>query len=225
MPIYRFGSRYSRWDGTQQISALDADELMRAMSEDLMQNGDLNLALQRLFRWGVDRQDGDRVPGLREMLQRLKEQRQQQLNRYDLGSVMDDIQERLRQVLETERAGIDRRLDEGRQQVAAQQAPPTAAPENTGDPAGPAANRANQGNQVRRVKQVKPTQRSRAPGKVATAKTCSGCWNKSRHAKRSSWTTCRPIPAARSAASTSMSSWTPKRAASSKNSWRCSSSR
>ena len=81
MPIYRLGSRYSRWDGTQQISPLDADELMRAMSDDLMQDGDLNRALQRLFRWGFERPDGEHVPGLRELLQRLKERRQEQLTR------------------------------------------------------------------------------------------------------------------------------------------------
>ena len=115
MPITRLGARYSRWDGTQQISPLDADELMRAMSDDLMQNGDLDLALQRLFRWGFERPDGEHVPGLREMLQRLKERRQEQLNRYDLGTVLDDIKERLQQIVETERAGIERRLQEATQ--------------------------------------------------------------------------------------------------------------
>src|SRR5918997_7084337 len=115
MPIHRLGSLYSRWDGTQQISPLDADELMRAMSDDLMQDGDLNRALQRLFRWGFERPDGEHVPGLRELMQRLKERRQEQLNRYDLGSVLDDIKERLQQIVDTERAGIERRLQEATQ--------------------------------------------------------------------------------------------------------------
>jgi len=112
MPFSHFQSRYSRWDGTQQINPLDAEDLMRAMSDDLMHDGDLNRALQRLFRWGFERPDGEQVPGLREMLQRLKERRQEQLNRYDLGSVLDDVTERLRQIVELERAGIQRRLDE-----------------------------------------------------------------------------------------------------------------
>ncbi len=114
MPLYRSGSRYSRWDGTQQIDALDADELMRAMSDDLMQDGDLDRALQRLFRWGFERPDGEHVPGLRELMERLKERRQDQLNRYDLGSVLDDIKERLAQILDAERTGIERRLAEAR---------------------------------------------------------------------------------------------------------------
>jgi len=132
MPLYRFGSRYSRWDGTQQIGTLDADELMRAMSDDLMQDGDLNRALQRLFRWGFERPDGEHVPGLRELMQRLKERRQEQLGRYDLGSVLDDIKERLEQIKATERAGIERRL----QETAGQSAQAEPGPDQESDQAG-----------------------------------------------------------------------------------------
>jgi uncharacterized protein with von Willebrand factor type A (vWA) domain len=112
MPIYRFGSRYSRWDGTQQIGPLSADDLMRAMSEDLMQDGDVNRALQRLFRWGFQRPDGEQVPGLQGLMQRLRERRQQQLEQYNLQSMLSDIAERIEQILATEREGIARRLDE-----------------------------------------------------------------------------------------------------------------
>src|SRR5579884_3179137 len=122
MTFTRFGATYSRWDGTQQISPLDADDLMRAMSDDLMQNGDLNVALQRLFRWGFERPDGEHVPGLRELLQRLKDRRQEQLNRYDLGGVLDDIKERLQEIKDTERSGIERRLE-----------PSTASPASEGE--------------------------------------------------------------------------------------------
>ncbi len=118
MPIYRLGTRYSRWDGSQQISPLDADEIMRALSDDLMQNGDLDLALQRLFRWGFERNDGEQVPGLREMMNRLKQRRQEQLDRYDLGSIIEDVQKKLQDVLDTERQGIETRLADGRERLA-----------------------------------------------------------------------------------------------------------
>jgi uncharacterized protein with von Willebrand factor type A (vWA) domain len=121
MPIYRFGSRYSRWDGTQQIGPLTADELMQAMSDDLMQDGDVNRALQRLFRWGFQRPDGEQVPGLQALLQRLRDQRQQQLERFNLQSMLSDIIERLQQVIETEREGINRRLEEAGIQPAGQE--------------------------------------------------------------------------------------------------------
>ena len=112
MPIYRFGSRYSRWDGTQQIGPLSADDLMQAMSDDLMQDGDVNRALQRLFRWGFQRPDGENVPGLQGLMQRLRERRQQQLEQYDLQSMLSDIKDRIDQIVQTEREGIERRLDE-----------------------------------------------------------------------------------------------------------------
>src|SRR5690349_911981 len=112
MPIYRFGTRYSRWDGTQQVSPLDADDLMNAMSDQLMRDGDLMNALRRLFWEGLDRPDGDRMPGLRELMNRLKQRRQEQLSRYDMGSMLDDIRERLQDILNTENQGIDRRLQE-----------------------------------------------------------------------------------------------------------------
>lgn len=112
MPIYRFGTRYSRWDGTQQISPLDADDLMQAMSDQLMRDGDLMNALRRLFWEGLDRPDGDRMPGLRELMNRLKQRRQEQLSRYDMGSMLDDIRERIQDILNTENEGIDRRLQE-----------------------------------------------------------------------------------------------------------------
>jgi len=112
MPIHRFGSRYSRWDGTQQIGPLSADDLMRAMSEDLMQDGDVNRAMQRLFRWGFQRPDGEDVPGLQGLMQRLRDRRQEQLERYDLQSMLSDIADRIEQIVQTERQGIAKRLDE-----------------------------------------------------------------------------------------------------------------
>jgi uncharacterized protein with von Willebrand factor type A (vWA) domain len=116
MPIYRYGTRYSRWDGTQQIGPLSAEDLMRAMSDDLMQDGDVNRALQRLFRWGFQRPDGENVPGLQNLLQRLRDRRQEQLERYNLQSMLSDIAERIQQIVDTEREGIARRLEESLQQ-------------------------------------------------------------------------------------------------------------
>src|SRR3954470_5981433 len=118
MPIYRFGSRYSRWDGTQQIGPLSADDLMRAMSEDLIQDGDVNRALQRLFRWGFQRPDGEDVPGLQGLMQRLRDRRQEQLERYNLQSMLSDIANRIEQIVDTERQGIAQRIEDASQQKA-----------------------------------------------------------------------------------------------------------
>ncbi len=45
--------RYSMWDGTQDISAVDADDLMDAMADELTSHGDLNQALRNLMRRGM----------------------------------------------------------------------------------------------------------------------------------------------------------------------------
>ena len=110
--------RYSRWDGTQQISDFTADDIMYAISDDMLNDGDLQRALQRLFRWGMDRPDGQQMPGIRNLIERLKGMRQQELNRYDLGSVLEDLKQRLEEIQQMERDGIQRRVDEGRQKVA-----------------------------------------------------------------------------------------------------------
>lgn len=119
--------RYSRWDGTQQLGALDADELMEAMSDDLMDEGDLWKALQRLFRRGAENQQGDRMRGLQDLINQLRDRRQQQLDRHDMAGILQDIRERLEKVLQTEREGIERRVQEGRQKIKSGEAPEQAA--------------------------------------------------------------------------------------------------
>ena len=103
--------RYSRWDGSQNIAAFTAEDLLNAMADDLIADGDIESALQRIFRNGADAQDG-RMRGLQDLLNRLRERKQQQLNRYRLDSLMDDLKKRLDEVLKTEREGIQRKLDQ-----------------------------------------------------------------------------------------------------------------
>ena len=114
-------SRYSRWDGTQQINPISPDEILRALADDLLDEGNLDLAMQRLFRFGFDGENGERFPGLREMMERLRQRRQQQLQRYDMGSVLGEIEEKLKEILETERSTIEERLNASRERLARNQ--------------------------------------------------------------------------------------------------------
>ena len=104
--------RYSQWDGTQQIFDADASDIMDALSDDLLQHGDLARALRDLFRNGMQNRDGDEMPNLRQLMERLKDRRRQQLRQSNLDSVVDDLKERLEEILRTEREGIERRLDD-----------------------------------------------------------------------------------------------------------------
>ena len=94
------GYRYSRWDGTQRVFDVGADELMERLSDDLMAGGDVMKALRELFRRGLQGPMDQRMPGLQDLVQRLKNQRQQRLERYNLDSVMDDLRQRLEEVLD-----------------------------------------------------------------------------------------------------------------------------
>ena len=109
--------RYSRWDGTQQVFELDEDSLIDSLSDDILAHGDINRALRNLFQRGVRGEQDERIEGLRDLMERLKQQRQQQLERYNLDSLMDDLKEALQDVVETERAGIEKRLEEAREQL------------------------------------------------------------------------------------------------------------
>ena len=109
--------RYSRWDGSQHPFDFDEDDILEALSEDIMNHGDVNRAMRNLMRNGLTGDQGQQVSGLRDLKERLRQLQQQQLERYNLESAMDDIEERLRDVLDTERAGIDRRLSEARDQM------------------------------------------------------------------------------------------------------------
>src|SRR6266545_3948385 len=125
-------SRYSRWDGTQAVPDLDADELLSAMSDDLLAEGDLMSALRRLFQRGARNPQGGRMPGLQDLLKQLQQQRKQRLEQYDLGSVLDDIKKKLAEIRDTERQAIEKEVPPGAKQeqklTALEQLPP--------DPAG-----------------------------------------------------------------------------------------
>ena len=99
-------NRYTEWDGSQKPE-LDADDILGAISEDLMEFGDLQQAMRYLMQRGMDTNDGNYIRGLRDLLRQLKNQRNQRLERYDMGSVMEDIKRQLEEILQMERDTID----------------------------------------------------------------------------------------------------------------------
>ena len=113
------GYRYSRWDGTQRIFDIDEDQLMEELSNELLAHGDLQRALRNLLQRGMENGRGERMEGLQDLMERLKGRRQQDLERYNLDSMFDDINERLQSIVETEQQGIDRRVQEARERAAA----------------------------------------------------------------------------------------------------------
>jgi uncharacterized protein with von Willebrand factor type A (vWA) domain len=113
MSIYR----YSEWDGTQDLFDLDKDELMDELARNLMYDGNMSYSLWKMQRQGMRDGLGRRLPGLQDLLQRLRQRRQGQLDKYNLSSVMDEIRKKLEDIIKTEREGIQKKLEEGRQKA------------------------------------------------------------------------------------------------------------
>jgi uncharacterized protein with von Willebrand factor type A (vWA) domain len=108
--------RYSRWDGTQQIETLLTDDLFDEIADEVLSDGDLRSALRRMMDRGAQFPSGRRMSGLRELLDRLKQRRQQNLSQYNLGGILDDIRERLDSIINQERQAIEDRLRDMRGQ-------------------------------------------------------------------------------------------------------------
>jgi uncharacterized protein with von Willebrand factor type A (vWA) domain len=112
---------YSAWDGSQEGSGIDADALLGELTDELLAGGDLDAALRRLLRSGMQTDDGGRIMGMREMLERLRNRRAELLARGDpdgrvarLAGALDDIVAEERRAIddledEASRSGDERR--------------------------------------------------------------------------------------------------------------------
>ena len=98
---------YSRWDGTQQGFELDGDALFEELTDELLYHGDVNAALRRMMHQGLRDRTGQRLAGVRELLDRLRRERQERLDRFDLGGVYDEIARELDDIVDEERHAID----------------------------------------------------------------------------------------------------------------------
>ena len=111
--MHRFATRfrYGSWDGSQQ-TPWSADDVLGAIAEDLMEYGDLKWAMRNLLSRGMTMPDGGYIQGLRDMLKQLREQKRERLQQFDLSSVMQDIEQKLAEILSMEQNTIDEWLDQ-----------------------------------------------------------------------------------------------------------------
>ncbi|MBI3522045.1 MAG: VWA domain-containing protein [Chloroflexi bacterium] len=96
---------YRRWDGTQRLDAIEADELLAAMSDELLAGGDLEDAMARLGRWGLP----GRMEGMQDLLERLRAAKRKRAERHGLAGIFDELREKLEEVKRLEREGLERR--------------------------------------------------------------------------------------------------------------------
>ncbi len=107
-------ARFSRWDGSQSIPDLTADEIVDALADDLVEEGDVAEALRRLIERGWRSGDPTRpdMPGLQDLLDRLRRERERILEQNRLSDPLSDVRRELDAVVEEERTGVERRLSE-----------------------------------------------------------------------------------------------------------------
>src|SRR5206468_3173814 len=84
--------------------------VLEEITDDLLYHGDLNAALRRMMQSGFRDRNGDRLQGLRDMLEQLRRRRRDTLERYDLGGVYDDIAQELRDIGDQERDALGQQL-------------------------------------------------------------------------------------------------------------------
>jgi uncharacterized protein with von Willebrand factor type A (vWA) domain len=109
---------YSKYQKTAEPIAADKDELMDELRRAMMNDGDIQSALWDMQSRGMRMSSGRRLPSLEDMLRRLDQERQKQLSRYRLNSMIDDIKKALDDIAKTERQGIQKKLAQTREKPA-----------------------------------------------------------------------------------------------------------
>lgn len=104
--------RYSEWDGTQEISELSPDDILENLTDDLMNFGDLQHAMRNMLQRGMRNPGAQQSQGLRDLLQKLRQQRRQTLDKYNLSSAFDDLKRKLNDIVQRERETVDRRMQD-----------------------------------------------------------------------------------------------------------------
>src|ERR1700740_3765416 len=75
--------RYTQWDGTQEVLFPTTDDLLKHLSDNLLEEEGVRRALRDLMRRGLTSEDKLRsVKGMRDFLREAEEKRKELLNKY-----------------------------------------------------------------------------------------------------------------------------------------------
>ena len=121
MPV-RYG--YRRFGDDDDFNDLDVEEMLRMLADDFMENGDLEEAMDRLLREGYTTADGERIEGLRDLLEQARAKRRELEQQADPDGEMQRYRDWLNDIEATEDTELDELLadaessdDERRQEV------------------------------------------------------------------------------------------------------------
>ena len=103
-------NRYDAWDGSQEPLPVDAETVMNRISEDVFAGSDFEFAMRRILSSGWRTPGQQRLQGIEELVEQVRRRRLEQLNRFNLEGIFDDIAERLDHIISQERNAIRDRI-------------------------------------------------------------------------------------------------------------------
>lgn len=109
--------RYSAWDGSQEVFQPAPEAILDSLADHLLQGGDLSKALRQLMERGTKDRHGRIMPGLQDLLNRLRAMKEQQLREYDPNSVIDTLRQQLDDIVARERQTLHEQLQATRQRA------------------------------------------------------------------------------------------------------------
>jgi uncharacterized protein with von Willebrand factor type A (vWA) domain len=99
--------RYSAWDGSQDEFSLDVKSALDALSNLMMEGLDAREALEWMRQYGFEMAGMNmRVMGVEELVQELNDKIRELQQQYDLSRSMDEMRERLDQILDQEQSAL-----------------------------------------------------------------------------------------------------------------------
>jgi uncharacterized protein with von Willebrand factor type A (vWA) domain len=109
----RYG--YRRVGDDDEFDDLDVDELLALLADDYMENGDLDEAMDRLLREGYETEDGERIEGLRELLERTRQRRRELEQQADPDGEMQKYRDWLDEIEVTEELELDQLIEDAQE--------------------------------------------------------------------------------------------------------------
>ena len=110
--------RYTMWDGSQNpFMDPSPDDVLDGLSEHLLQTGDLDKALRMLMQRGMMNRQGQIMPGMQDVLKRVRQTREDLLQRYNPDGVLTDLQRQLDDIVARERQALENQLAATRQRA------------------------------------------------------------------------------------------------------------
>ena len=103
---------FRRFGDDDDFEDLDVEEMLRLLGDDFMETGDLDEAMDRLLREGFTSENGERVEGLRDLLEQTRAKRRELEQTADPDGEMQRYRDWLEEIERTEGEELDELLAE-----------------------------------------------------------------------------------------------------------------